>query len=71
MFERNADSPREKRQLMTPVEVATELQVGLDKVREMLRTEELKGFKLGNKLWRVFRSDFDAYMRSRKPPNVA
>ncbi len=71
MFERNADSPREKRQLMTPEEVATELQVGLNKVREMFRKQELRGFKLGKKLWRVFRSDFEAYMRSRKPPNMA
>jgi len=67
MFERNADSPREKRVLMTPEEVATELQVGLVKVRKMFRTEELQGFKLGGKLWRMFRTDFEAYLRKRKP----
>lgn len=71
MFERNADSPREKRQLMTPVEVAAELQVGLNKVREMFRTQELPGFKLGKKLWRVHRTTFEAYMRNRKPPDLA
>jgi len=67
MIDNDTYFPREKREVMTPHEVANELQIGLVKVRQMFRTKELRGFKIGKHLWRMFRTDFQKYLEERKP----
>ena len=47
--------------IMTTEEAADYLQLGIDTVRRMARTGELRAAKIGH-LWRFFRTDLDAWL---------
>jgi excisionase family DNA binding protein len=53
------------RPMLTPGEVAQQLQVGERTIYEWLRAGELPGLKLG-RLWRIRPADLEAYLRSKR-----
>ena len=52
-----------RRAFMTPMDAALEMQVSLEKVRMMLRQNELPGRKIGS-LWRIPTDEFAEYLKN-------
>lgn len=51
--------------MLTPAEVAERLNVTSKTVVRWLTANELKGLKLGPRLWRVKESDFKAFVQEK------
>lgn len=50
--------------IWTPPEVAKQLSIHVETVRDYLREEKIKGFKLG-RVWRVRDSDLQAFINAQ------
>lgn len=51
---------------LTVADVARELQIHPDTVRDLLNSRALIGYKPGRRAWRIQRADLDAYKTSQK-----
>lgn len=51
----------DRKQLMTPAEVAAEMRVSVDTVLRLVRSGRLRGHKFG-KQWRIALADLEAYL---------
>jgi excisionase family DNA binding protein len=58
-----------ERQVLTPEQVAEELQVSVRTVMSFLRSGRLKGFRVG-RLWRIKASDLQAFMEGAPQDGV-
>jgi excisionase family DNA binding protein len=58
-------APAEEDRLLTPEETAARLGIPSRSVRELLRTKQLPGYKVG-RLWRVGEADLRAWVERRK-----
>lgn len=48
-------------EVLTDQQMADELQVSKETVQRMCRSREIRAFKVGTKLWRISRADFEAW----------
>lgn len=55
-----------EREYLTPEQVADLAQVDNETVLRWLRSRQLIGSKIGNKIWRIHRRDFDKFMEDRR-----
>jgi len=51
--------------LLTPAQIAERLQVAETTVHKWLRSGDLKGMKLGHRIWRVKEGDLEAFLEQR------
>lgn len=49
-------------EFLTPQEIAQEMRVGLFTVHNWLKRGDLTGVKVGGKLWRVRREDYERFL---------
>jgi len=54
--------PAEPPDLLTLEDLAERLQVSVTTVRRMIAAREIPAFKLGARVWRVRRVDYEAYL---------
>lgn len=54
--------PAEPPDLLTLEDVAARLQVGVTTIRRMIAAGTIPAFKLGARVWRVRRVDYEAYL---------
>jgi excisionase family DNA binding protein len=58
-----------KEKLLTPEDVAERLSVSPKTILKWLRSGQLKGIKIGGKLWRIREADLEAFLKEPKKPD--
>lgn len=55
---------------LTPQEVSDLLQVSVQTVRRWINEEELPAYKVGPRMWRVSKTDLDAWLEQQRTTTV-
>lgn len=49
---------------LTPVQVAEQLQLGVETIYRYLRSKKLRGVRVSHKCWRISEAELERFMRS-------